>query len=112
LDYVQGQWGSVELDPEPNDPCAPEYPAGTSVTLTAVPIQGKAFARWEIYDPNHPNDLIHMATDSNNPMTLVMNADQHVTAVFKCGSGVEPAILPALPALLAALAFRRKRGVR
>jgi hypothetical protein len=60
------------------------------VTLTATPVQGKAFDHWEISDPNHPGDLTYLAFDANNPLTIVMDADREVNAVFKCGSGSGP----------------------
>jgi hypothetical protein len=84
VDYAHGNWGQVLLDPN-----LPKYPVGTPVTLTAVPIQGKGFQNWEIYDPNYPGDLNHLEIDPNLSITLMMNSDQHVTAVFKCGSGVQ-----------------------
>ncbi len=109
IDYVNGTWGQVDVAPEPNDPNLFQYTEGTPVTLTAVPIEGKAFTHWEVYDPNHPGDANHVAIDANNPLTIMMDADREVTAVFKCGSGV--GIGPLLMAGLAicGVASRRMR---
>jgi hypothetical protein len=64
------------------------------VTLTAIPVEGKAFDHWELYDPNYPGDPNHMiAQDSNNPLTIVMDSDQQVLAAFECG-GSGAAMLP------------------
>jgi probable HAF family extracellular repeat protein len=107
IETAHGDWGRVEIAPEPNDGNAPAYRAGTVVTLTAIPIEGKAFKQWEIYDPNYPGDLNHITIDANNPLTLKMDDDYRVTAAFKCGSGgALPAVL--LPAFLLALVLRRK----
>jgi hypothetical protein len=95
LSYSHGSWGEVQLDPVPADPNAPRYTANTALTLMAVPMQGKGFSHWEVYDPNHPGDLLHMVRDANNPLTLLMDADREVMAVFQCGSGVEE-VLPLL----------------
>jgi len=88
---VPGQ--SYDPNLEPNDP--PAYPEGVSVTLFAVPVSGKSFVEWEIYDPNHPGDSNYMTLDANNPITLVMDQGREVVAVFKCGSGAG-AFLPVL----------------
>lgn len=100
------EYGHVELDPEPNDANDPRYSAGTPVTLTAVPIEGKGFRRWEIYDPNYPGDNNYAAFDTNTVTTVVMDSDLVVQAKFKCGSDVEP-FLPAMFGMLALLARRR-----
>ncbi|MBN1346857.1 MAG: PKD domain-containing protein [Phycisphaerae bacterium] len=84
LDVINGAWGSVEV--EPNEPGYAD--ANTVVTLTAFPIEGRVFGHWDRYDPNYPDDANHATVDSNNPLTLVMDTDHHVTAVFKCGSGL------------------------
>ena len=112
---VHGDWGDVVLDPEPNDPNTPvTYPAYTRVTLEAQPIEGKSFKHWELYDPNFPGDANHASVDSNHSVTIVMDADREVTAVFKCGSGVDLA-LPLAGTMLAlagagALRFRSGRA--
>ncbi len=75
-------WGSVEV--EPNDPnYAPfTYPFGTEVTLTAAPVEGAGLGHWQVFDPNQPGDANYAAEDANNPLTIVMDADQQVAAVF------------------------------
>jgi len=88
IGYVNPSWGHVELAPEPNDANLPEYPARSTVTLTAVPNGGKAFTQWRIYDPNYPGDGNYAVVDANDSITIVMDANREVTAVFKCGSGV------------------------
>ncbi len=99
IPIVAGQ--SYDPNLEPNDP--PAYPEGVPVTLLAAPVGGKSFVEWEIYDPNHPGDPNYMVVDANNPITLVMDQDREVLAVFKCGTGAG-AFLPAL--LAGFLAFR------
>ncbi len=104
--------GSVTLSPDPSDPNIPDYgyPSGTEVTLTAEPNGGKVFKTWKIYDPNHPGDANYMVTDANNPITIVMNGDYDVTAVFKCGGGVGEAMPPlVIGAAILALVSRRAR---
>lgn len=103
LGYVNGVWGTVRVEPN-----YPTYAEGTDVILTATPIEGKAFRHWEVYDPNHPGDANHVATDANNPLTITMNANREATAVFKCGSGLAMPF-PAGIAWLAWWAGRRAR---
>jgi len=95
---------------EPNEVPA-VFPAGTVVTLTAVSVY-RPFGFWKLYDPNHPGDGTYATTDANNPITILMDADRQVTAVFQCGGGVGPmpAILAAL-LVVCALASRRRRRV-
>ncbi len=119
LDYVNPQWGQVQISPEPDDanlppldpddPNAPKYPGGTEVTLTAEGVGQGTFNEWRIYDPNHPGDANYMVTDANNPITIVMEANQEVTAVFKCGSGVAP-FLPMALVLMGLAALTRRKG--
>jgi hypothetical protein len=113
-------YGSVEVDPEPplpivpgqgydpnlepNDP--PCYPAGLSVSLTAVPVEGKRFIKWVIYDPNHLADANHAAEYSGNPIAVAMDADMVVEAKFGCGSGMEMLLL-IVPAAMALAVLRR-----
>ncbi len=92
---TNGEWGDVETQPEPTDPPAMQFPKGTPVTLTAVPIEGKTFGQWEIYDPNYPGDVNHATIDSNMVATIVMDTDLHVNAVWKCGTGAGP-LLPVI----------------
>ena len=58
--------GTVELNPPGGT-----YPAGTEVTLTANPAAGYDFDHWS-------GDL----TGSNNPATIIMDANKNVTAHF------------------------------
>ena len=111
VQVVNEPWGNVELVPEPNDANLPGYPFGTAVTLTAIPITGRAFGRWEIYDPNHPGDANYVVVDSNNPIAIVMSADREVTAVFKCGEGAGVMLLPLIGAVLVAFLHRRLGAV-
>jgi len=108
LDVVNEPWGQVQVIPEPNDANAPRYPAGTVVSLTATPIDGKAFRWWEIYDPNHPGDANYAVVDSNISTQVVMDRPREVTATFKCGSG--SGVVPAMAvALLSCLYWMRCR---
>jgi hypothetical protein len=110
LTVNHSNWGSVTVDPGTIDPVrCNKYIDGTAVTLTAVPIEKKSFKEWTIYDPNYPGDMSHAVTDSNNPITIVMNADWEVTADFKCGSGMEPFIGMSLFLLALGVAVRRFR---
>jgi hypothetical protein len=59
--------GGIELDPPGGS-----YPAGTVVTLTAVPGSGFNFRGWS-----------GALSGSSNPATITMNADESVTATFK-----------------------------
>jgi len=95
LSVINGSRGAVTLNPEPGNADAPTYPAGTVVTLTATPIEGRSFRQWEVYDPNYPSDAGHAIIDANTTLTLVMDTDKQVAAVFEGGSSV-----PCLPGLL------------
>jgi hypothetical protein len=110
IEINRDDWGDVELDPEPNDPNLPQYPGGTAVTLTAVPVEGKAFRHWILCDPNYPGDSnVPPATiDANNPITIVMDSDREVEADFKCGSGVEP-MFPLMLGVLGLFVLIRRR---
>ncbi len=94
LSAINGSWGTVTLNPEPDDANAPTYPAGTVVTLTATPIEGKSFRQWEVYNPNYPGDANHAVIDANTTLTLVMDTNKQVAAVFRCGGSA------ALPLML------------
>jgi YD repeat-containing protein len=100
LDVAHDNWGQVAVEPN-----LPTYPYDTPVTLTATPIPGKSFGYWEILDPNDPNRI---AQDSNNVLHLRMTTDWHVTAVFKCGSGIEE-VVPLLAIGLAVFGFAVRR---
>jgi len=93
LTETNAPWGDVEISPEPNDPNAPEFPRGTTVTLTAHPIEGRGLRQWDIFDPNHPDDANFALADSNLTTTLVLYADTHVDVAWKCSSDVAP-VLP------------------
>jgi uncharacterized repeat protein (TIGR02543 family) len=66
LEVQADENGSVSLDPD-----QPLYAHGTSVELTALPNQGYHLAMWG-------GD----ATGSENPLTVVMNANKFITAHF------------------------------
>jgi len=103
LTETNGPWGDVQIAPEPNDANNIQFPEGTAVTLTAQPIEGKAFRQWEIYDPNYPDDVNHAVIDANLSTTIFMDTDMHVNAAFKCGSGVWlllPMVVAAIPLFL------------
>lgn len=87
---VNSPFGSVSFDPIPSDANTPAYPAGTIVTLLAEPTPGRAFGGWKVYDPNYPGDPNHVSADANALLTLVMDGERQVEAVFKCGTGVGP----------------------
>jgi len=117
LNVQTPELGGVVLDP--NDPNWPPftYTNGKQVHLTAQPIGSNIFDRWELYDPDHPGDANYVATDVNNPLSIVMNADREVTAVFlggsgKCGRGVELGLPLALGVVVCTLVARRLRSTR
>ncbi len=92
------------------DPCSPNcvYPWGAHVRLNAIPSQGKLFNEWEVSDPNHPGDGNYSVYDSNNPITIVMDANREVWAHFECGSGVAPLAPVMLGVLGLSLLVRRR----
>jgi hypothetical protein len=89
VDVVNASWGQVSWSPAPGLTSPLRYAPGTAVTLTAMPIGGKVFQDWTLYDPNHPGDFNYAVVDANNPITIVMDTDRQVTATFKCSSGVD-----------------------
>ena len=109
LEVFNGLFGSVELEPEPNDPCAAAYPAGTAVTLTAQPAESRSFGHWNIYDPNHPGDANYAVTDSNATITIDMTTARQVAASFTCGSGPLLGSAAMTLGLLGVVALRRRR---
>ncbi len=110
IECVLDTQGHVEADPAPADPNVFEYPVGTEVELTAVPVVDRVFKHWEIADPNHPGDANHVTLDSNNPVTIVMDSDQHVRAVFGCSSGMGQALpMMAVGLLVCGVITRRRR---
>jgi hypothetical protein len=92
--------GHVELSPEPDDANQPRYPQGTVVLATAVPIQDRVFKHWLVYDPDHLDDANYAVEDSNNPLTVVMDRDRRIAAVFGCSNGVGQVLPPMLIGLL------------
>jgi hypothetical protein len=98
--------GHVELDPEPSDANDPQYPAGTTVTLTAFPAEDKVFKWWEVYDPNHPRDTNYATFDTNDVTTIVMDTDMFVKAKFMCGSGLSP-FVPGVFGIICLWGWRR-----
>ncbi|MBN1341203.1 MAG: hypothetical protein JXQ73_00910 [Phycisphaerae bacterium] len=112
LNIVNELWGSVSIDPPPDDANTLQFDTGTEVTLTAEPVEGREFRHWEIFDPNHAGDANHAVLDSNEALTLVLDTDREVTAVFKCGSGAGQA-LPLLVIGLSIFGFvMRRRSTR
>jgi hypothetical protein len=103
---VNESWGRVHV--EPNLPTY--YDPNTTVTLTAEPDGERRFKHWKLSDPNHPGDANHVGTDANNPLTIVMDADCDVTAVFTCGSGsIQELPLLLIGAVLAGLTLRLRQ---
>jgi len=111
LSVNNASWGEIEFDPMPTDVGAPEFPAGIEVTLLATPDESHAFGGWSIFDPNHPGDANYATTDSNDSITLVMNADWEVQTGFVCGSGIG-SMLPVIVVALAAGSFASRRPRR
>jgi len=104
LSVVHDTWGTVSVDPN-----QPFYRPGQWVTLTATPIEGKAFGGWTIYDPCFPGDAEHAIIDDNMVTSVQLNADTQVEAAFKCGSGLGMLPAPAALGLLVLLLLRRRR---
>ncbi len=94
LTVTNDSWGTLTISPEPNDANNLAYARNTIVTLTAVPIEGKRFGMWEVFDPNYPNDANHAVLDANASTRILLNTDRHVNAVFKCGQGTEQILPP------------------
>jgi len=111
VDIVQPNYGEVEMVPAPSHPdYAPQYLPGTEVELTPVPLGAWSFQRWELFDPNHPDDANYIVVDTSNPLTIMMDTDRRVRAVFGCGPGVEQALpLLAAAALVCGFISRRMR---
>ncbi len=109
LTVTNSNWGEVQIDPLPEDANTMLYPRGTTVTLTATPIEGKSFRQWTLYDPNYPDDANYATADANTSITLVLNQDTSVNAAFKCGSGVGEVLPLAGIGLLGVFFVRRRR---
>ncbi len=108
LSKMHENWGTVTVDPAPIDPNRMgKYPDGTTVTMTATPIENKSFAGWSIYDPNFPGDPNHVTVDLNSVLNLTLDGDYLVESDFKCGSGVAPFLGMALAVLLLGVVIRR-----
>ncbi len=108
LTETNGVWGDVDVQPEPDDPEDIQFPAGTEVTLTALPVEGKSFRHWQIFDPGHPNDANYATLDANDTTTIVMDTDLHVNAVWKCG-GVAKLLLPLMLGALGLMTLAGRR---
>jgi len=98
--------GTVDVDPN-----QPVYEPNQIVTLTATANPDKQFTKWKIWDPNYPDDGNYVVIDTNDSIVIVMDADRHVKAFFKCGGGGAGQLLPALVIGVAVcgLASRRMR---
>ena len=85
---------------------------GAVTALVAMAMgSGFSFKHWEVYASGHLHDANHIVIDANDTLTLVMDADRQVVAVFGCGGGAElPVLLLALGALAAALVIRRRQN--
>ncbi|MBN1343547.1 MAG: right-handed parallel beta-helix repeat-containing protein [Phycisphaerae bacterium] len=110
LDVAIPRWGSVQVDPEPNDPSHLVYPAGSIVTLTAIPDEGRTFDSWRVYDPNFPGDANYATLAVDTLLSVPMTHDQHVQATFNCGAGLPlVSIMPVALLILAGLFRCRDR---
>ena len=67
---IQGA-GKVKIDPDKD-----KYPEGTEVNLTAEPEEGYRFDHWIIIKDGN------ISISHQNPLTIIMDADTKVTAVF------------------------------
>lgn len=94
-----------DVDVSPNEAV---YPAGTPVTLTAVPHAGRVFSHWTLYNPDYPDDANYGTIDSNAVTTLVMDSDKHIEAAFTCGNGIGQ-IFPLMAIAASAGLFGRRR---
>lgn len=97
IDYVNGQWGTVSTNIE-----GPEYFEGTQVQLTGLSNVNRRFDHWEGDVPGG------YATD--NPITITMDSNKTVVAVFACSqTGMVP-LVGVLALLLGLVAYRRFRS--
>ncbi len=78
------------------------YTDGTEIVLVGMPVEGKSFKQWKIYDPNHPGDSSYVSVDTNAVLYLTMDGDYEIEAIFKCGSGE---MLPPIGMVLLVLAM-------
>ncbi|MBN1343546.1 MAG: hypothetical protein JXQ73_12735 [Phycisphaerae bacterium] len=109
LDITNDILGSVDLDPPPGNPNEPVFRAGSTVTLSAIPDDNGRFDTWVLYDPNYPGDSNHAVIDANQTITVTMDADRQIAAVFKCGpiGSLTPPLAMGMMIVVAALRFRR-----
>ncbi len=113
VSVLRNDAAEVTFEPEPNDPNQPSYDPGTIVTLTVLSEDpDRRFRYWEIFDPNHPDDANYVSQDANETISLVMDSDLTVRAIYACGT--EDMIFVYLgPTLLLVLhAHRRRRRNR
>ncbi len=96
IEYVNGSLGRVQVEPNSNT-----FAPGALVTLLAVPNPNRRFSQWQGDVP--------VGHDLDNPLTLVMDQDRVVTAVFACGTGEAMAALPLLLVALLIGPIRRSR---
>lgn len=104
VDVTNPSWGSV-VEVDPNWPRY--YRPDQSIALTAQPESGRSFKHWEVYDPNFPDDANHVTLDSNAVIYLTMDTDQHVRAVFQCGSSAGLPLVGAMALLMVVGLIRR-----
>ncbi len=90
------------------DPDLLIYETDTEVTLAATVGMGFDFKHWEVYDPNHLHDANYAALDANETLTIVMNADRKVVAVFGCGPATRFQLLLGVGALALIFVLRRR----
>ena len=80
ISLYQPELGKVIVEPPSSicgpgpGPCPYEYCAGTEVTLTAVPNQGRRFVDWSGH--------VSPAPPWTNPLVITMNTDMLVWATF------------------------------
>jgi hypothetical protein len=89
LNNLHPNWGRADVWPWHFDSW---FVQDTNVRLTAIPVEGKAFTEWTLYDPNFPGDIEHAGIDSNNPIVIIMESDRSADYDFKCGSGVDQVV--------------------
>ncbi len=107
LTVVHPNWGTVSISPLNSQPL--KLPPGSSITLTATPVQGKIFQEWTIWnDPNRYPDPNYCVIDGNPVLQLTMGHDYAVEATFGCSSGLAP-ILPLMAVGFGGLALLRRR---
>ena len=115
LTVANDNYGSVAIEPDlrdPNDPNASDekwlrYTDGTEIVMVATPIEGKAFNRWVLFDPNYPGDKNYATFDTNDTIYVTMDQDRVIEAAFKCGSSVPPFVAMTLLALGLGVVIRR-----